>query len=393
MAQKGWEEQDAEVAAIFDRLREEVLAGPPAAAGERHRQWLTAREDAERRWWVSAERPFRHGPGFVGRLRGLVLLPLKAVLRRLMRWYVEPIAADQREFNAAALRLLDKMNEQLEMELERLERSMQEMHAKAQRLPELEDRLARLERLRVVPESPTKRGPPPPQAEQVPLPDYFAFEVRMRGTTEDVRGRQEPYVADFRAAAPVLDVGCGRGEFLDLLRQAGIEARGVDADPDMVAFCRGQGLEVTEGDAIAHLEGLPDAGLGGVFAAQFVEHLPPGRLVRFLSLAASKLRPGGALVLETINPLSLVALGHYFADLTHVQPLVPATLELLVRQSGFERTEIRLLNEPAGHERLAPVELPAEAAFDAARKALTANVDRLNEVVFGPQDYALLATR
>jgi hypothetical protein len=98
-------------------------------------------------------------------------------------------------------------------------------------------------------------------------------------------------------------------------------------------------------------------------------------------------------LLETINPLSLGALRHYFADLTHAQPLVPQTLELLARQSGFERTELRYLNEPPPAERLQSVVLPPEAAFDAARSALDANVQRLNEVVFGPQDYALLATR
>jgi O-antigen chain-terminating methyltransferase len=213
----------------------------------------------------------------------------------------------------------------------------------------------------------------------------------MRGSTEDVRERQRVYVDDFREKAPVLDAGCGRGEFLSLLREAGVEARGVDADREMVAFARGEGLDVTEGDAIAQLERLDDGSLGGIFAAQFVEHLPPSTLLRFLQLAAAKLRPGGLLVAETINPLSLVALGHYFADPTHVQPLVPQTLDLLARQAGFERTEIRFLNEPEG--RLQQVALPPEAAFDAARGALEANVQRLNEVVFGPQDYALLATR
>jgi SAM-dependent methyltransferase len=380
MQGKTWEDQDSEVAAIFERLREEVIAAPPTQIGDGEAGWLAAREDAERRWWVSADRPFLHGPGFVGRLRGLVLRPVKGFLRKLMRWYVQPFAADQREFNAAALDLLDQLKERVE-----------ELQSAAQRLPEFDDRLARLERVRSAPRASTEHESPSPGAEPVVLPDYFAFEVRMRGSTEDIRARQEPYVNDFRGAAPVLDVGCGRGEFLALLQQEGIEARGVDTDPDMVAFCRGQGLEVAQGDAIEHLESLPDAGLGGLFAAQFVEHLPPGRLVRFLALAAAKLRPRGVLVVETINPLSLVALGHYFADLTHAQPLVPATLELLVSQSGFERTEVRFLNEPA--ERLAPVELPPDAAFDAARRALAANVERLNQVVFGPQDYALLATR
>jgi O-antigen chain-terminating methyltransferase len=307
-----------------------------------------------------------------------------------MRWYVQPFAADQREFNAAALRLLDQLNERVETELERLERSLEDVRREAERLPEHDDRLARLERVRSAP-PPALEGAPsrPPVA----LPDYFGFEVRMRGSTEDVRERQRPYVEDFREAAPVLDLGCGRGEFLSLLREAGIEARGVDADPEMVAFCRGEGLEVVQADAIAYLEGLPEAQLGGIFAAQLVEHLPPAELVRLLQLAARTLRPGGLLLLETINPLSLAALRHYFADLTHAQPLVPQTLELLARQSGFERTELRYLNEPPPEERLQPVALPPEAAFDAARSALEANMQRLNDVVFGPQDYALLATR
>ena len=223
--------------------------------------------------------------------------------------------------------------------------------------------------------------------------DYFAFEARMRGSRTDVLERQRPYVADFADAAPVLDVGCGRGEFLSLLRDAGIEATGIDRDPDMVGLCRADGLEVEQGDAIAHLERLDDESLGGVFAAQVLEHLPPAPLVRLLELARAKLRPGGILVAETMNPLSLVALKNYFADLTHAQPLVPETLVLLARQAGFGSTELRFLHPPPEHERLRAVELPPDPAFDSARVALGANVARLNEIVFGPQDYALVARR
>jgi O-antigen chain-terminating methyltransferase len=211
------------------------------------------------------------------------------------------------------------------------------------------------------------------------LPDYFAFESRMRGSVDAIRDRQRRYVEDFREAAPVLDVGCGRGELLQLLREAGVEARGIDADADMVAYARGEGLDVEQADLVEHLEGLPDRSLGGIFMGQVVEHLPPGVLVRALELAAAKLRPGGILVAETINPLSPLALRHYFADLTHAQPLVPETLELLARQSGFAETDVRYLNEPA--ERLTEPEDPVIAA----------NVRRLNELLFAPLDYALIA--
>jgi O-antigen chain-terminating methyltransferase len=189
----------------------------------------------------------------------------------------------------------------------------------------------------------------------------------------------------------VLDLGSGRGEFLGLLREAGIEARGVDLDSDMVAYSSGEGLDVEQAGALEYLEGLDDGAVGGIFAAQLVEHLPPAALVRFLTLAAAKLRSEGILVAETINPLSLVALKHYFADPTHAQPLVPQTLEVLARQAGFRRTEIRYLNEPSEEERLRAVELPDGAEFDPARTALARNVDLLNAVVFGAQDYALHA--
>jgi O-antigen chain-terminating methyltransferase len=201
----------------------------------------------------------------------------------------------------------------------------------------------------------------------------------MRGSTESIRERQRLYVDDFRDAAPVLDLGCGRGEFLVLLGEAGIEARGIDLDPDMVAFARGEGLEVEHADAIAYLQGLDDRSLGGIFAAQLVEHLPAPALVGLLELAAAKLRQGALLVAETINPLSPLALRNYYADLTHAQPLVPETLELLARQAGFGSVELRFLNAP--EERL--VEPPDPV--------IAANVSRLNELLFGPLDYAIVA--
>src|SRR5436305_13323978 len=112
---------------------------------------------------------------------------------------------------------------------------------------------------------------------------------------------------------------------------------------------------------------------------QVVAHLPPAVLVTVFELAAAKLRPGGLLIAETINPLSPLALRSYFADLTHAQPLVPETLELLARQAGFAETEVRFLNEPA--ERLTEPDDPVIAA----------NVRRLNELLCAPLDYALVA--
>ena len=352
---------ELDVAALYERLRQELARGA-ADSGSGSAQLAATRALAERFWPVTAEREAGGGPkGFA-----------KRVLRKLMRWYVEPLAADQRVYNDAVLKLIDALSE-------RLDRS-EAARADAERLSrELEERLLRAERR----ERPAAGAPVTATVAAQPaaasLPDYFAFESRMRGSVEGVRERQRPYVDDLREHGPVLDIGCGRGELVGLLREAGVDARGIDADADMVAFARGEGLDVEQADAIAYLDGLPDGSLGAVFMAQVVEHLPPPTLVRVLELAGAKLGAGGLLIAETINPLSPLALRHYFADLTHAQPLVPETLELLARQAGFAETDIRFLNEPG--ERLSEPEDPLIAA----------NVRRLNEILFAPLDYALLA--
>jgi 2-polyprenyl-3-methyl-5-hydroxy-6-metoxy-1,4-benzoquinol methylase len=353
--------EEIDVAALFDRLREELRRGA-VHQDSRGAEYASTRALAERFWPVTAEHPSGGG------LKGAV----KRFLRKLMRWYVEPLAADQRVFNDSVLKLVDALSERADASTAGREQ--------AERLVrELEERLERLER-----RGPTSGGAPAPttvatQPAASSVPDYFAFESRMRGSVESIRARQRRYLDELREAGPVLDIGCGRGELLGLLREAGVEGRGIDADADMVAYARGDGLEVEQADLVEYLEGLSAESLGAIFMGQVVEHLPAPTLVHSLRLAAEKLRPGGVLIAETINPLSPIALRNYFADLTHAQPLVPETLELLARQSGFAQTEIRFLNEPA--ERLTEPDDPVIAA----------NVRRLNDLLFAPLDYALVA--
>ena len=353
--------EEIDVAALFDRLREELRRGA-VQEDSRGAEFASTRALAERFWPVTAERPAGGGP------KGAA----KRFLRKLMRWYVEPLAADQRVFNDSVLKLVDALSERADASTAAREQ--------AERLVrELEERLARLER-----RGPASGGVPAPvtvaaQPAAASVPDYFAFESRMRGSVDSIRDRQRLYVDVLRDAAPVLDAGCGRGELLGLLREAGVEARGIDADSDMVAYARGDGLEVEQADLVEYLQRAADGSLGAIFMGQVVEHLPAPTLVQTFQLAVAKLRPGGLLVAETINPLSPLALRNYFADLTHAQPLVPETLELLARQSGFAETEIRFLNEPA--ERLTEPDDPVIAA----------NVRRLNDLLFAPLDYALVA--
>ena len=311
-----------ELVELFARLKAEIRHAPGANVADGADRTVVRsrlRALAERSWIVRFERTLERRPG----LRGAVLYPVKLFLGRLIRWYVEPFAADQRAFNDSILKLADELFEEVDALFEQLrafEGELGRQRDDALVVARLEERVLRLERDRIDNGS-ARTVAAQPRA--TAIPDYFAFEVELRGLTRDVRGRQSVYVEALQAHAPVLDVGCGRGELLALLREAGVEARGVDADADMVAHCLGEGLTVERGDAIDYLERLEPTSVGAIVAAQVAEHLPPPALLRFLELARTSLCAGGLLVLETINPLSPLALRNYFADLTHAQPLVP----------------------------------------------------------------------
>ncbi len=225
---------------------------------------------------------------------------------------------------------------------------------------------------------------------------YVGFEDQFRGSREVIRARLESYLPLFEGRADVLDVGCGRGEFLDLLASRGIQSRGLDLNHEMAESCRARGLDVAQGDAVGYLSTLPDASLGGIFAAQVVEHLAPQYLLRFLDLAGHKLRPGGRLVLETLNPACWVAFFEsYIRDITHVWPLHPDTLKYLVLASGFTHAEIEFRSPVPVQDRLQPIALPAGADPVVAElaEAFNGNVEKLNARIFTYMDYAVVAQR
>jgi O-antigen chain-terminating methyltransferase len=208
---------------------------------------------------------------------------------------------------------------------------------------------------------------------------------------------QRPYLALVREHQPVLDVGCGRGEFLDLLQRRGIQGRGIDLNSEMVEVCRARGLDVVEADAAGYLSSIPDASLGGIFAAQVVEHLQPAYLLRFLELAYHKLQPAGRLVLETLNPACWVAFfDSYIRDITHVWPLHPETLKYLVLASGFTSAAIEYRSPVPQQDRLQGIAVPTSdlaAPLADLVEAFNANVEKLNARMFTCLDYAIVATR
>ena len=182
---------------------------------------------------------------------------------------------------------------------------------------------------------------------------YPTLERSFRGSPEHVRQRQEVYRPwiDSLPEGPVADIGCGRGEWLDLVRSWGRAPRGVDLNAVNVAHCRESGLDVSEGDAVAWLQAQPEGSLAAVTAFHVVEHLPFGVLLRLVQEAARALCPGGRLILETPNPENLsVATQTFWLDPTHQRPLPPPLLELVARNEGLALESTLRLNPPAAQE-------------------------------------------
>ena len=221
---------------------------------------------------------------------------------------------------------------------------------------------------------------------------YVGFEDHFRGSQDDIRGRVAEYLPIFRGVQNVVDLGCGRGEFLALLRENGIDGRGVDINEAMVEVCRSQGFDVTRTDALSYLEAQPDGSIGGLFAAQVVEHLEPQYLNALLDVAFGKLRPGAPIVLETINPACWFAFFEsYIRDITHVRPLHPDTLKFLLIASGFQHVDIRYRSPYPEHDKLQPIG-PNGSLGDAV-ETLNANVERINRLLFTWLDYAAIGRR
>jgi SAM-dependent methyltransferase len=290
-----------------------------------------------------------------------------------------------------AVRLESEAREAVQRDVQSLAIRIAELEAVQERL-QLPSRLARLERLaRAAPQPTPSQAAPSATAvqsfAQPPSFDYMTFENRFR-PEKTVRERHSDYRELLRTRRRVVDLGCGRGELLELLRDEGVSAYGLELDPDVVAVCREKELEVVQGDAVSHVEALEKGAVDGIIASHLIEHFPPDLIWRLIAAAAEKLDEGGILILETPNPESLLAGSiNFHRDPTHVRPVHPDTLSFLCESAGFRDIEIR---------RLAPVpedsRLPAGTSNDSPlSEHVSEVVERLNELIYGYQDYALIA--
>jgi len=283
---------------------------------------------------------------------------------------------NQMGFNTLALEAFRRMRQDWQESFASLREATERELAEGRRRAAIQDaRFGLLEASpRAVAGSPVPTSAPAPE---IPPAVYSLFEERFRGAPGEIAKLQRFYLQFLSGApGPVLDVGCGRGEFLGLLREEKIAASGIESNPLSARLCREAGLEVEEGDALSLLSARPAASLGAVVALQVVEHWTAAVTFAFLREARRVLRPEGLLVAETINTDSLSALRAFFLDPTHVRPVPPAGLAFLAEAAGFADARIEYLAPLSPERRL------AEA---------TENDVKLNRLLFGPQDYALIA--
>jgi SAM-dependent methyltransferase len=225
-----------------------------------------------------------------------------------------------------------------------------------------------------------------------PAFDYFGFAERFRGSEEDIKARQLSYLKYFQGHNDILDIGCGRGEFLELLREAGMKVQGIDVDLDMVLYCRDKGLNAIQEDGLAYLDSLPDEVLGGIFAAHVIEHLDSKQTVELVKLCRRKLRSGGILILETFNPKCLTIFAEsFYMDFSHTKPIHPEAMKFLLESGGFLDIELKFSRPIESSKRL--LCFPDPEAPGTITDTFNRDIEQLNELFYGFQDYAVIGRK
>jgi len=224
------------------------------------------------------------------------------------------------------------------------------------------DRLIHTE-LRLLRQKPVSVPIAPPAAAPAAAPiaapiaiDWMRFAETFRGSEQRIREQQRAYVSRFaHATGDILDLGCGRGEFLEAARDASIAVRGLDASEENVALCKAKGLDAVRTDVFAHLESLADRSLGGALCSQVIEHLTPDQLPRLINLLAAKMRADAVAIFETPNPECLAIFAtHFYIDPTHTRPVPARLLRFYLEEAGFGGVEIAYISPAADSTPLSP---------------------------------------
>ncbi|WP_292470423.1 methionine biosynthesis protein MetW [Methanolobus sp.] len=364
---------------------------------QRDIEYINANWDIQNKsYFISSHRPFV----------GQILVKGRELVHGEVRRYVDPMFWKQSEFNAGVTRIINDNNnrfivldgqiDQLRFEVnnEVKDQIHQLQHEFDNRIRRIESQMNKdIEHLQSQIDL-MKSSNIYDNLEALGI-NYFQFENNFRGSSDDIKERQSKFINYFKGCSNVLDIGCGRGEFLTLLKEQGIGGKGIDVDAAMIGHCVSKGLDVDQKDAIMYLESLDDEALDGVFIDQVVEHLEPVYLIRLLTLCAHKMQPGSYIIAETVNPLSFTSFANFYIDLTHIKPVHPATLNYLLESCGFKERETIFISPVPQEERLKKIDLSDSTGFETRElmEAFNNNIEMLNNILYGAQDYAIIGQR
>ena len=369
---------------------------PPLEESDYKWKLLSELSQANRTWLVDADYEITSHRPRIGRF----IVFGKKVVRKLLRWYVSAAFNKQRTFNADATRslnaayeyisLLDSQIQQIKCEQDTKisALSTQIQLIKSERTEDISAMTVRIQKIEEQAEKEAVNEEKRRQKIEENRINYLKFEDNFRGTGDAISARQQQYVPYFKNKQNVLDIGCGRGEFIELLLSEGIPTSGIDLDSDMVKHCQSKGYKVSKVDALEYLNGVQENTYDGIFMAQVIEHMAYDEYVPLLRQMFRVLKPGGVVIVETIYAQTVVAVSNaYYLDPTHKNLVHPELLRFIMKEIGFSSVE-RKDTSPVEH-----IKLPELKANGAESEELHQYLEHVHWVLFGNRDYAIIGVK
>ena len=348
-------------------------------------------------WSVSFNRPIITGDGFKGKVKSIAIRAVRKLIRPVLFGIVE----DQRRFNKVSVQTMNELYETINRlsndkdELEEKVNLLEEtLHQQGDFIAEVNGEVQHLkvrERMQYTAAAEGKSDNTQVSQKNVyDVVDYESFENHFRGTKEEIRAKQEEYLPYIKKGSSVIDLGSGRGEFLELLKENGFDACGVERYEKFATETANRGLNVVQADAIEYIKQLENESVGTITAFQVAEHLDTVQLLELIITAYEKLEKGGVLIMETPNPRCLsIYTNSFYLDSTHTKPIHPKAMEYYAEVAGFSHVSTLYTKSSR-----VPYELPLipEGTFDDTQK-YNNGISLLSDLIWGSQDYALIAKK
>ena len=325
---------------------------------------------------------------------------IKRALRKLTFWFINPIVCSQkclidktRQFFSNVNTLLCmfkdnifKHNEQINELTLKVNELKEQLNAQKEQVAQLSGEMeAARSHIQYIKENGSTIDQIIYDHNEDGLVDYFDFENKFRGSEQEIKSRVERYPQYFPKDGLVMDIGCGRGEMLEVLSAAGYNCMGIDVYTPFVEYCQNKGLNVEKIDGISKLRSLEDNTLAGITCIQVIEHLTNRYLIDMINLCHAKLRKDGVIIFETQNVKTLYTLArHFYVDLDHKKPVHPTALEYILKSKGFEIVAVDYPDYSLIKSGFVP---------HVESEHMNQQIDIANDLLYGPTDYAMIARK